>query len=215
MYYEKLVSIYNSNDLQDLFPEISIDEFDQFIRSQVKKGNKFISPYKFALEQSITVNESVKFFIYFTGENQIFDILYYFDCSRPGCINNRIYLDSNDDLDEPIICEECGKAYSYNSLKKYIKVLFKIKSELNVPTDFKKIEKKNPNSTYDALKELPPHLKFESPSSPVYLDEGDEQGVPLETVFEQNNDNKGKPISNIIEEFKKMVVEISRKNEKT
>jgi hypothetical protein len=180
MFYERLSNIFKMYDLQDLFPEISVDEFADFIIRQTRNGNKLISPYKFAFEQDITVKQCVKFFIYYCGENGIFDILYYFDCSRSGCIGTRIYIDNIDEAANEIIrCEECGKSYQYNTYKNFIKVLFKLKPGISIPKESISIERNDPNSTFEALRELPPHLKQESPSSSVSLDEGDrpEEGV--------------------------------------
>jgi hypothetical protein len=207
MYYERLKNIYKSNDLNDLYPEISITEFDLFIRNQIKGNNKYVNPYKFSYEQNVSINTVVKFFIYFTGDDGLFDLITYFECSSPSCVDTRIFIDM-DDPDEIISCEECGKRYKLATLQKYIKVLFKIKMTISIPDPIKRIERKDPNSTFEALKELPPSLKIESPSSlderNQFIDEGDESNVAVDLplVFNEN-DNKGEPISPAIERFKR------------
>ncbi|HFK1452264.1 hypothetical protein ACT7CY_13370 [Bacillus pacificus] len=208
MYYEKLTHIFKITDLQDLFPQISVDEFDQFIRSEQLKNGKYISPYKFALEQNITVNESVKFFMYFTGDQGIFDIVSYAECSRPSCFNNRIYFDI-DSIDDQIFCEECGKIYSFDTIKRHIKILFRLKESIKIPDKVQRISRKDPSSTYEALRELPPHLKGESPSSLNNAptgDEGDEMsvGVDLEMVLESAQE-VGMPIIPTVEKFKNKI----------
>ncbi|MFB5935534.1 hypothetical protein ACE8FZ_19935 [Peribacillus frigoritolerans] len=208
MYYERLKNIYKSRDLQKLFPDILISEFDMFIRKQLKDNNKYINPYKFSYQQNISINDTVKFFIYFTGNDGLFDLLYYFDCSNLACVDTRIYLNS-DDPDEIISCEECGKRYAPKTIQKYIKVLFKIKNFIIIPEQ-RTIERKDPNSTFEAIGELPPNLKIESPSSlgesSQFIDEGDEASaaVDLSLVFSENDDYKGKPISTAIERFKRI-----------
>lgn len=211
------MDIFTTTDIEDIFPKISINTFDNFIRAQVMKKQRYISPYKFAYEHNITVNESVKFFMYFTGDDNLFEPIYYFECSRPSCYDSRIYLDIND-LDR-FICDECGKKYKFETIQRYIKVLFKLSDSLDLPKESKKITKKDPNSTYEALKELPPHLKLESPSHSAsqqsFTSEGDElnpeEGVDLQLVMELNTKNDGTSISPAVERFKEAFMSLEEK----
>lgn len=208
MYYKRLNSIFRENDLHDLFPEVSVDYFDEFIRKQVSK-DLVLSPYKFALDKNISVNKSVKFFVFFTGDYGLLDCIYYFECSRPSCYNTRIYLEDYD-LDEAVRCDECGKSYKPNTFSRYIKVLFKLKTEIKIPNPRLYDEKIDPNSTYEALKGLPPSLKIDSlsPSADPVEGENNEQGVSLEMVRSENKTEDGKPISERIQRFISKVEEL-------
>ncbi|MFC4323665.1 hypothetical protein [Litchfieldia salsa] len=206
MYYKRLTDIFNKNNLQDLYPELSIRGVDLFLRAQVSKGNRFISPYQFALDKDISVVESVKFFMYITGDEGLLDVIYYFECSRTSCHDSRIYM-TEENINN-LQCEECGRPYDLQTVQKYIKVIFKLKDTISIPQDIKIMERIDPNSAYDALKDLPPHLKFESPSPSHKVvkatGEGDtpNDGIELQTVFEQNIDAGGNPISPVIQKFK-------------
>lgn len=223
MYYQKLSRIYKEANLQDHFPKISIEKFDEFIRNQLRLGSKFISPYKFAHQQNLTVKDSVQFFIYFTGEDGLFEISTYFDCSSSACSSTRVYVDLND-MDEKVICDECGKSFPPTTFKNYIKVLFKLKDTVSIPKEVMRIEKKDSTSTFEALLELPPHLKLNSPSSIKEPVEGDTQelgrnfkvenfpekpkGVPIYEVIEANFDDSGRPISPMIERFNEKAIKL-------
>ncbi|GGE81386.1 hypothetical protein [Priestia taiwanensis] len=208
MYYEKLTHIFKKMKLQEQFPNISLDEFDKFIRKQLVYNDKYISPYKFALEQSVTVNDSVKFFMYFTGDEGIFDIVSYAECSKPSCFNSRIYFDINN-VDEQIFCEECGKIYSFDTIKRHIKILFKLKESITIPDKAQRISRRDPNSAYEALRELHPNLKKQSPpslSNAPTCDGGEkrEAGIDLEVVLEISTET-GMPVISAVEKFKNKI----------
>ncbi|WP_100406639.1 hypothetical protein [Bacillus solitudinis] len=211
MYYKKLEHIYRSQDIKSLFPKITIEKIDLFIR-KTDAFSTFISPYKFAMENGITINESVKLFMYLTYEDDgLFDTIFYFECSRSSCHSSRIYFSN---IDEDVLhCDECGKRYSLQTIRPYIKVLFKLKDDIDIPNEILTKKKSDPNSTYQALEGLPDHLKPESPSSLTEFsqahDEGDDsEGVDIDLVFKENINKKGNPISPLVERFKKKVMEI-------
>lgn len=214
MYYKRLTDLYNTMDLRNLFPEITLDSFDDYLRSQVSDGNRYISPYKFAYKHNVTINSSVKFFLYYTGNTGIFDLIYYFECSRPSCIDTRIYFDLNH-TDNVLTCEECGRVYNIRSIERYVKVLFKLKSIITLPIPMISEIRSDPNSTFDALMELPPHLKIISPSSPeigVSLDEGEDieidEGINIEILFNENTGISGDYISAAVQDFKSKLLSL-------
>lgn len=209
MYYKKLETIYKNMEISDTLPETSIENIDQFIRRSVFTNSTFVSPYKFAIQHNITVTESVKLFMHLAGDNGIFDVIFYFECSKINCFSNRIYFEDYDE--EYLQCDECLNKYKISTIRPYIKVLFKLKNDINIPKVVKHIKKVNRNSTLQALEGLPDHLKLVSPSSlNESTDEGDcPRGIDIEHAISLNKDKYGKVINNAIDHFKKIFMEIN------
>ncbi|ENQ3078688.1 hypothetical protein ACEOWG_001885 [Bacillus cereus] len=202
MFYEKLVNIYRESGCQEYFPSSLFEKFYDFLRTNYRNGRMYVSPYKFALQNRLTVNEAIQFFMFFTGENGIFDMVYFIDCTKSFCFN-RVYLDLNEadsskvQLDSFVTCEECEKEYEITNIIEHVKVYFVLNTEIEEPKIQVKISTSDPNSTFLALKGLPDHLKRKSPSSSSKIvrsfDEGDES-VEFNRLAALNQMN-GKPIS--------------------
>lgn len=204
LYYERLLNIYRNTDLFFLYSEHFIYEFDLFIRECKNKGDKYLSPYKFAVINNMSINESVKFFLYYSKENGLLNIKYFFECTTPTCVSSRIFINGNDDV---IVCDECDKPYRVDNIKHLIKVYFELKEDILIPDQINHY-KKDINSTFETLKNLPDDLKFLSPSSEISpnsiksncpIDEGEIKkfSVELGQVVESNYDTKGNQIANI------------------
>ncbi|MBU9711041.1 hypothetical protein [Evansella tamaricis] len=215
MYYEKLESIFRKMKIEDLFSGVTIGSVDSFIRKTVKTGMIYHSPYKFALDNNITVNESVKLFMFLTGDDGLFDTLFYFECSRPSCHSSRVYFENINEM--TLVCDECETVYELKTIKPYIKVLFKLKDGIVIPNTSRSVQKHDPNSTLQALEGLPDHLKFESPSSlnrnlesRLNVDEGDNlKGIDITLAIEENFDKNNNPINGAVEDFKQAFREIN------
>ncbi|PUA37606.1 hypothetical protein C8Z91_19905 [Paenibacillus elgii] len=203
MFYERLENIYRESGCQEYFPSSLFQKFYDFLRVSYRNGRMYISPYKFALHNQLTVNEAIQFFMYFTVDNGIFDMVYFIDCTKSLC-SNRVYLDvngtesSDSQLDSFVTCEECEKEYEIKDIIEHVKAYFVLNTEIEEPEIQVKVSTLDPNSTFLALKRLPDHLKRKSPSSSSKtersFDEGDEP-VEFNRLVTLNQMN-GKPISN-------------------
>lgn len=193
MFLRKLINIYHSSGCNALFPEYLVDQFETFLRQNNRQGKKFISPYKFALDQGIDVKDSIQFFMFFTKNDGILDISLYFDCSSHSC-TSRILVDNDIfDLDQDceLFCNECGADYDIETIAPYIKVYFQLKPDVVIPDTTEKLFSTDPNSTFEALRGLPNALKRDSPSSTTegsLSDEGEKasSAVSLQQVLESD-----------------------------
>jgi hypothetical protein len=186
-------------------------DFVAFIQNNIAKKQRLLSPYRFAIDYNISVRDTVKFFMFFSNNDGALTVKYFFECSNPSCISNRIFLEDDvlrqnqDTLNEPIICDECGRDYLLKTIIPFIKVYFQVKSELMVPSEQLDISRFDRNSTFEALEGLPDNLKVESPSSIINKvtthDEGDEFAVDLQLLIDLNNEIDLKIISDPIDEF--------------
>lgn len=199
MYLEKLTSIYNDSGCNDKFEKKYLISLNEYIEATLKNRELYVTPYKFSLDNNLTIGQAIEFFMYFTGQDKVLDLVFFFECSSPSCISSRIFLDKEllDDLDEdseePIICDECGREYVLNDIVSFIKAYFRIKPEMLVKEE---IQKKDINSTFQAFKRLPDNLKVESPSSSIKTmdEEGDVQPLKLDQIA-KNNGSSENPIS--------------------
>ncbi|MGG1663295.1 hypothetical protein [Brevibacillus sp. NRS-1366] len=136
MYYKKLQTIYSENELSKEFSISLLDRFDDFLRRNHKKD--YLSPYQFALENDISVEQSVRFLMYYSGKEGILDVLPFVDCLSPTCHSSRIFLNDMDEyLDNRVICEDCGRTYSKENILPFIKVYFDIKDGVGIPPEKK------------------------------------------------------------------------------
>lgn len=198
MFYEKLMNIYHKSECVNFFPETVLSHFAQYIRQSANLGISILSPYRFTLDFNVPLRDSIKFFMFFTDDGGILLTKYFFECSNSGCHSNRIYLDqltlnlADETLDDPIICDECGREYLLSSVIPYIKVYFEIKDDFEIPASDNKLIKGDCNSTFEAFEGLPNCLKIESPSStqtfevPIHKGEGDKAAIDLMLISEIN-----------------------------
>ncbi|RKP54929.1 hypothetical protein D7Z26_06725 [Cohnella endophytica] len=210
MLYERLVHIYNTTNCRKYYPVSSVDNLYRFIQQSLDQRKKNVSPYGFANFSGFSVENSIQFFMYFSNRDGIFDIIYFFECSKPTC-GNRVYL-STDDLnsgDNMISCDECDKEYIVEDIQEFIKAYYAIRKEflLGVPriavTD---TGRKDPNSTFQVIKGLTDDLKWDSPSSLSNHLRGDDEGectdpVTLDQIVKGNIDNSGEAISDAVQTF--------------
>lgn len=197
MYYKKLIDTYRETDCHLEYPEQILEVFDNFIRDEKKLDHKYLNPYKFALTAKISIAESIKFFLYFSGENNLIHPLPFFDCFNSSCSGVRIFLNQSEQIEEEMfLCEECGNVYDYEDVKKFILLYFELNPEIEIPLNQKHLSSKDPNSTYDILDGLPDNLKVKSPSSTVNIDEGEHQNeaISLDQALEQNYTVSGNQI---------------------
>ncbi|MFT8320048.1 MAG: hypothetical protein ABF649_04015 [Bacillus sp. (in: firmicutes)] len=202
MLYERLRSTYRETTMHNFFPAYLLDNFYKYVSQQNHRNRKYLSPYKFANENSIPVNDSIKFFLFLTGEDKPLDIVYFFECSSMLCGHRNFFtkdefVDLNNISSSSFICEECEKPYEYHDIKSFIKVYFIVNN--NYPE-----QSYDPNSTYSTLEEMMPYLKEMSPSSMTgnntNKDEGDDIAVGLDVLSELNKTSTGTIISQSFEE---------------
>lgn len=200
MYYKRLIEIYHESDCHLTFSERLLEQFDNFIRDEKKTDRNYLNPYRFALATNISVADSIKFFLYFTGEKKLLIALPFIDCFTPNCTGSRIFLNECEGIEEGVLsCEHCGREYLLEEVKKFILLYFKLKPEIQIPQNQMHLTATDPNSTFNILEGLPDILKVQSPSLTITENEGDlqeEQAISLEQVIEQNIDLKGNPIIN-------------------
>lgn len=199
MYYERLLKIFNENKpISNDFPISRIAQLDDFISINCTYQKKILSPFQFANYANIKTSSAIKFFMLFSNQDGIFEMIFYIDCTLSQC-SSRVYL-AKEDLDDPdniVYCDECDTSYKVSDILRYVKVNFQIK-------DIKEDEHDSSfddNCAYDVLKGCNPGLKGQSPSSldngPAY-DEGDilqieKDDVTLEDVV-VNNEIQSHPI---------------------
>ncbi|MED2010904.1 hypothetical protein P4V39_22815 [Brevibacillus borstelensis] len=193
MFLGKLIDIYHSSGCNSLFPEYMVEQFEIFIKQNVRQGKKFISPYKFALDQNIDVKDSIRFFMFYTKNDGVLDISLFFNCSKHSCTStifvNKEILD--EDQDYELCCVECGTEYDIETIAPFIKVYFQLKPDVIIPNTSEKLFNTDPNSTFEALRGLPSALKFNSPSSFTEQnlpDEGEQPSPPvtLQQIFDSD-----------------------------
>ncbi|WP_429844554.1 hypothetical protein [Brevibacillus sp. FIR094] len=193
MFYEKLNNIYRNTDCSKLFPETLVHNLELFVKNSLNAGYSFINPYRFAFEFNLSTRDSLKFFMYFTDTDGIFNISLFIECSTPACVSQQIFINNQllqeEGVDHILFCQECDKDYEIEEIFPYIKTYF----TLNPDAD-KLLHKENndPNSTYETFKGLPDNLKPLSPSSLASIDGG---APTLEEVIESNVNAAGEPIS--------------------
>ncbi len=169
MYYRKLVDIYENTDCYKFFPINCVYSFNDYIKWSVKKGKRNLSPFKFSNLAEISIEEAVHFFMYYSKEDGIFELEYYFECSNFNC-SERLYLQIDDiENDQDIVrCEECFENYKISNIEDYLKVSFRLKNDFwaDISTNTQNIKKKS-NNVFQAFKGLPDDLKLNSPSSSI------------------------------------------------
>lgn len=199
MFYERLLDIYRSSECGKSYPPLMLECLETFIVEHMKQNKKLISPYKFALRSKVEVRDAIQFFMYFSDVDGVFNIRFFFECSRFNC-GERIFLsnlDAESSIEQHINCPECNKEYVINDIIHVTKAYFEIKPGILLPTISEKKLHDDPNSTIQALKGMPHHLKEQSPSSstckqPLCNDEGDFPSVS--TVVELNQLGNGNSI---------------------
>lgn len=190
MYYEKLLSIYKNSRCSESFSLHLVRSLDQYILWSLNKNKKNLSPYKFARLNSMLSSEAIKFFMYFSGNDKVFGLEYFFECSDHAC-SERIYIESQkiQSHSDDIYCEYCGNSYNVKDIQKYIKVYFVLNSEFYNKVSI--LKSFDPNSAMDTINNLPDHLKSSSLSSSnkfnSQLDGGeDHNDVNLSMIVEIN-----------------------------
>jgi hypothetical protein len=211
LFYEKLTSTYLDSGCVNYFPDKMLNDFSTYLKGFAANGRKkYLNPYRFAIDFNTPIRDAIKFFMFFTNDDGILDIKYFFECSNSACSSHRIFLESislnksEEQLDELIFCDMCSRDYDLSTVIPYIKVYFQLKPDFTIPKEESRIYKSDPNSTIEALEGLPDHLKVESPSSTIptrsHPDEGDDSAVALETIVSINKEtNNGGVISNPVE----------------
>ncbi|AIQ45635.1 hypothetical protein R70723_06810 [Paenibacillus sp. FSL R7-0273] len=199
MYYEKLLNIFQKNQLSRYFSLSLVQYLDEFIDWNLNKSKRDLSPFHFANLAGIKSDQALRFFMYYAREGGIFELVYFFECSTLTC-GERIYLDadSSREVNYRLFCDECAKSYNSNEIKRYIKIYFHLKEKIyeNVVED----NVYDPNCAFDAINRMPDDLKLESPSSSINIESTTSGGentvintVTLEQVIEINQ-NSEQPI---------------------
>jgi hypothetical protein len=199
LFYERLLDIYRSSECDKSYPPLMLECLESFVIEHIKQNKKFISPYKFALRSKIEVRDAIQFFMYFSVADGVFNIRFFFDCTRLNC-GERIFLtnlDTESSIEQHINCPECDKEYLINDIIHATKAYFEVKPGILLPTISEKKQQDDPNSTIQALKGMPNHLKGQSPSSStntssICNDEGDFPNVS--TVVKLNQTGNGNSI---------------------
>jgi hypothetical protein len=200
LFYKKLVQAYRLTDCIAEFDEFYLQAFFNYISSNNNPKRPYLNPYEFAFFNKISIEEALRFFMYFTHpEHGILDANLFFDCPSLNCTDEKIYLDNLVD-ESYLYCDGCNKEYIIESVKPFIKVYFIIKTEFNEPDE--RFIRKDKNSTYEIIEGLPDILKGESPISTinVNLDVGEEQKspeVPLSDLISLNEKVSGEPITSV------------------
>lgn len=202
MYLEKLMSIYQETDCHAYYPQTLLQNLEKYIQHNIDNKQYVISPYKFASDYSIAVDEALQFFMYFTNKDGVLDITFFFECTNPSCSSNRIFIEQeiidlgDENIDEPILCDDCCKDYLISDVIKFIKAYFTIKPQVFSANT--SVRKKDRNSTFEALKGMPDTLKQDSPPSSSNhekaTDGGENDSVSLFSMT-QANERSGSPVS--------------------
>lgn len=210
MLYEKLVNTFVETNCDEYFPISMVKGLESFVRSCLERGKKNISPYQFANYAGITVQESIRFFMFFSIDEEIFKLIYFFDCPHSSC-DERIYLTEHDldNINGIIFCPECSEDYQISDIQRNISVYFALNG--NIVDELKhgcgNQKRVDYNSTFDALKELPSNLKSESPlsSDEIILDVGGgdcSESIPLDIIVRSNRTLDGEIINPTVDNFR-------------
>lgn len=203
MFCKKYEKDFHENELSSYFSSHILGMLDDFIERELLHGYEFINPYKFSHIHNINIENSIKLFLFFTGEDKLFLAKPFIDC--PRCPGKRLPISIEYPIDEQFIfCDDCMNEYQIEYFKKHIYFYFRLHNHLreNIADN-----QYDPNSTYDIYKRLNDPLKVESPS---YFSEesesnntgGDvEKGVSLKLLNDYNEYTNGKPISVPIKEM--------------
>jgi hypothetical protein len=211
LYYEKLMNTYNDSECHNYFPHHVLTAFDHFIHQNTTSASRYLSPYSFSFDYELSTEEALRFFMFFTNDDGLLDMLFFFECSNPSC-SCRIFLNVNildmddEQIDEDIICEECGKDYLISEVITFVKVYFILKNGIIIPPPKQEIKKKDSNSTFQVLKGLPTHLKGMSPlpldkTNLLQTDKGDFPAIELTQMSSINKTADNKIISHIVDDF--------------
>ncbi|MHA7963505.1 hypothetical protein ACX93W_05110 [Paenibacillus sp. CAU 1782] len=207
MFYEKLKHIYNNSNCKHHFQISVLESLHTFIQQSLNSRKKNINPHDFSKFTGLTLKSSLQFLLYFSDKDGVFEVVYFFECTKSVC-NNRIYL-VEDDLNSSenvVACEECGNSYVIGNVQEYIRAHFRVRKEYlsQIPKITTQVSKVDPKSTFEALKGLSDDLKQKSPSSlDEFLEfgEGDEESVALDQLDEGNIDESGEQISRVVSNF--------------
>lgn len=163
--------------------------------------DKFKDPYKFAHQNNLDVETTLKLFLFFTDGNlPPLDIFMYVDCQNLEC-KSPIYLEGAH-LEDHITCLHCSEQFSKEDIQRIVKVKFK-KNE-----DF--FMTKPPSCTFDILTRSDDGLKSYPAilqNQPIVFDEmkSNMAGVPLNTLTTlnttSNEETISKPLSTLEERF--------------
>ncbi|GIN86960.1 hypothetical protein J6TS2_33460 [Heyndrickxia sporothermodurans] len=194
MYYRKLMEIYEETDCHNYFSKYYVEALSDYILSVEKDAQlKYLNPYEFSSENKLTLQETLKFFMYFTDqENGVIRILPFVECFSSSCSERLFFEDSiEDDL---LLCEDCGKDYDLTQVEPFMKIYFQYQDHESV-VDENLLDR---NSPFEILNGIDYSLKFESPSSHAgSTDEGD-PSVEFGELVQNNIKPDGQPITNAI-----------------
>lgn len=201
MYYEKLMSIYQSSLNKDELNSVLVRQFSDYLTSKSRQLGNILSPYEFMLSSGMSLDEALYIFMFFSDEDGCLYPNYFVECFSSGCTSEKMYIDmeileADLDPDTIIECVECGTEYAFEEILDYIKVYFKIKPDCFVPYVDVPIEKKDKHSTIQALRGMRGNLKSES-LSPSVEDERD--GAIKLTDLDRVNRSRRTPASRLIE----------------
>lgn len=195
MFYSKLISIYDKSNYATIFDRSYVSMLDEFLSEKFVNNSTYLSPYEFSVIQKLSLQESIKVFSCFTGDEGIIDVCYFFECTNPSCIASRVFIDKSlfqnpdfeDEIDEHLLhCYECGREFLFEDVIPFIKIYFKFHPEITIQT-LEINRKVDPNSTIQILSGLPTVLKPDSPSLSEMGEnapsEGEDPSINMETVF--------------------------------
>lgn len=130
MLFGRLKALYEKNEvLKQKFP---LDEYypllRKFISQEVALGATYLSPYRFALSFSLSVKDSIKFFLGLTDSENILNQYYKYQCDECGTIN----IIKDEEQLAYFVCKECGFE-DHLTKKDYlneVKILFRLNDEI-------------------------------------------------------------------------------------
>jgi hypothetical protein len=211
MYYERLEKHFKENqDLNEKYSSRIIEKLDDFIRDELQNGYSFLNPYKFAFEESIGLEDSLKIFLAYTNdvdeneeiEERLFQIEPFVDC--PTCTGIELRILPQGFIDEGyIFCEDCRREYILKHFEKHIYYKFKLNDGVSPPEQKRVLDKYDPNLTSEVIKRMSDSLKGESllsSSNPSkvhqHLDERDiPKAVSSDDISKSNKQGNGDPIN--------------------
>ncbi|MBC1231369.1 hypothetical protein HB816_12975 [Listeria booriae] len=128
MFYTKLNNIYKENfEMQNFFP---FNEFypilRSFLSSEIKLDAMYISPYRFSIQYSVPIQDSIRLFLALSEfDTGIFKMKFKYECVECREINIM-----SSERYSSVVCQECDYEHENLNSKDDITIMFSISHDL-------------------------------------------------------------------------------------